>query len=172
MQVCGTLPLDAIHRDAIQHVRGTRFKLDPIAKFLNFSNAYDPSCETSLRSFSLSLSLSLSLSVYTSLFCFICFTIHPAFSLPRSVFHSVISLSVLNIFFRPSLSLSPLSSIISYPLFNFCFFFITYFYIYIKLYVYIYKNLTLKQFHSETNQIKRGREEISRLCFLIKLMSS
>lgn len=73
MYICGTLPF-RILRDTIQHVRGTRFKLDSIANFLNFWTAYDP-CETSL--------CFLLLFFYTpnSFLYFICFTIPPCFRL-------------------------------------------------------------------------------------------
>lgn len=73
MYICGTLPF-SILRDTIQHVRGTRFKLDSIANFRNFWTAYDP-CETSL--------CFLLLFFYTpnSLLYFICFTIPPCFRL-------------------------------------------------------------------------------------------
>lgn len=102
MYICGTLPF-RILRDTIQHVRGTRFKLDSIANFLNFWTAYDP-CETS--------PCFLPLFFYTpnSFLYFICFTIPPAFAFSHSVFfHYFSTYSQLSsiLYFFPFFSLGP-----------------------------------------------------------------
>lgn len=79
MYICGTLPF-RILRDTIQHVRGTRFKLDSIANFPNFWTAYDP-CETSLCFLLLFFSIHLTLSFISFVSQFL-----PAFVVSRSLF--------------------------------------------------------------------------------------
>lgn len=79
MYICGTLPF-RILRDTIQHVRGTRFKLDSIANFPNFWTAYDP-CETSLCFLLLFFSIHLTLSFISFVSQF-----PPAFVVSRSLF--------------------------------------------------------------------------------------
>lgn len=79
MYICGTLPF-RILRDTIQHVRGTRFKLDSIANFPNFWTAYDP-CETSLCFLLLFFSIHLTLFFISFVSQFL-----PAFVVSHSLF--------------------------------------------------------------------------------------